>query len=393
VAQEHSIYGSSRVGVDNRKDTLYKAGSYSPSWGGVGTSRRDLGSKSFELSNHLGNVLVTVSDKPVYKVSSGTIYLQPEVSSISDYYPFGAPMAGRSFSSTEYRFGFNTQEKTDEIAGPGNHNTATFWEYDTRLGRRWNQDPVTKPWESLYACLGDNPVANTDPDGKDVVNGDRLTADTKKGAMGKANNRLSDFKENHQIDDETKRKDFLSQGGAKQEWKKYKGLIREAEEATKEFNLWDARAEFTQGIIDKWKISAPNLFFEVDNQSTDFRLQSFYFDISKDDAFGSTTPSHKVVNRIIQAPNYMEVKIAEQVNVSSIDPETEEYGLNHEAGHFLYIVKFTAEYFRYRSESQKNKTYVEGGHGETDEGGKVATKYGNLKDIPQPSPAILLEGN
>mgnify|MGYP003339339163 FL=1 len=29
VAQEHSIYGSSRVGVDGRKDTLYKAGNYS----------------------------------------------------------------------------------------------------------------------------------------------------------------------------------------------------------------------------------------------------------------------------------------------------------------------------------------------------------------------------
>ena len=86
-------------------------------------------------------------------------------------------------------------------------------------------------------------------------------------------------------------------------------------------------------------------------------------------------------------------KIAEQVNVSSIDPETDQYGLNHEAGHFLYIVKFTAEYFRYRSESEKNKTYEEGGHGETDECGKVATKYGNLKDIPQPSPAILLKGN
>jgi hypothetical protein len=73
VAQEHSIYGSSRVGVDNRKDTLYKAGNYSPAWGGVGTSRRNLGLKSFELANHLGNVLVTISDKPVYTVSSTTI--------------------------------------------------------------------------------------------------------------------------------------------------------------------------------------------------------------------------------------------------------------------------------------------------------------------------------
>ena len=165
VAQEHSIYGSSRVGVDNRKDTLYLGAVYTPTWGGVGASRRELGLKSFELANHLGNVLVTVSDKPVYKVSSGTIYFSPEISSISDYYPFGAPIQGRSFSSTEYRFGFNTQEKTDEITGPGNHNTATFWEYDTRLGRRWNTDPVVKPWESLYACLSDNPIFYTDPKG------------------------------------------------------------------------------------------------------------------------------------------------------------------------------------------------------------------------------------
>jgi hypothetical protein len=165
VAQEHSIYGSSRVGVDNRKDTLYIAGSYSPSWGGVGTSRRALGLKSFELANHLGNVLVTVSDKPVYKVSSGTIYFQPEVSSISDYYPFGAPIQGRGYASEGYRFGYNTQEKDDEISGPGNHNTATFWEYDGRLGRRWNLDPKFIIGVSPYAINGDNPIFYTDPNG------------------------------------------------------------------------------------------------------------------------------------------------------------------------------------------------------------------------------------
>ena len=136
------------------------------------------------LGNHLGNVLVTISDKPIYKVSSGTIYFNPEISSSSDYYPFGAPIAGRSAAfGSEYRFGYNTQEKTDEIAGPGNHNTAQFWEYDGRLGRRWNLDPVVKPWESLYACLSDNPILLNDPDGNEpgnprryiVVKGDNLT--------------------------------------------------------------------------------------------------------------------------------------------------------------------------------------------------------------------------
>ena len=165
VAQEHSIYGSSRVSVDNRKDTLYMGAVYTNTWGGVGTSRRDLGSKSFELANHLGNVLVTISDKPVYKASSTPIYFQTEITSISDYYPFGAPIQGRGYATEAYRFGFNTQEKTDEIAGPGNHNTATFWEYDGRLVLRWNQDPKFVIGVSPYAINGDNPIFYTDPKG------------------------------------------------------------------------------------------------------------------------------------------------------------------------------------------------------------------------------------
>ncbi|MFM2335370.1 MAG: hypothetical protein RIS91_1373 [Bacteroidota bacterium] len=146
VAEEHSIYGSSRVGVDNRKDTLYMGAVYTPTWGGVGTSRRALGLKSFELANHLGNVLVTVSDKPIYKVSSGTIYFQPEVSSISDYYPFGAPIAGRSAAfGNEYRFGFNGKE------GDNESETQDYGMriYDGRLGRFLSVDPLAKMYPEL----------------------------------------------------------------------------------------------------------------------------------------------------------------------------------------------------------------------------------------------------
>ena len=63
------------------------------------------------------------------------------------------------------RFAFNGQENTDEISGVGNHNTALYWEYDTRLGRRWNVDPVVKPFESSYATFSDNPIYNIDPNG------------------------------------------------------------------------------------------------------------------------------------------------------------------------------------------------------------------------------------
>jgi hypothetical protein len=171
VAQEHSIYGSSRVGVDNRKDTLYKAGNYSPSWGGVGTSRRALGLKSFELANHLGNVLVTISDKPVYKVSRTTIFFNP-VTSSSDYYPFGAPIQGRSAAfGGEYRFGFGGNEKDDEVKGEGNHLSFNDFGYDTRLVRRFKTDPYffNYPSISIYASFANNPIINIDTDGKDIV--------------------------------------------------------------------------------------------------------------------------------------------------------------------------------------------------------------------------------
>jgi len=85
---------------------------------------------------------------------------------MSNYcYPGGMLQPGRSFSSDNYRFGFNGQEKVDEISGTGNHNTALFWEYDTRLLRRWNLDPVDQVNVSNYATFVNNPIFYTDPNG------------------------------------------------------------------------------------------------------------------------------------------------------------------------------------------------------------------------------------
>ena len=70
-------------------------------------------------------------------------------------------------SNPSLRFAFNGQEKTDEISGVGNHTTALYWEYDTRLGRRWNLDPVKKPWQSDYSCFSSSPIWKVDPNGDD----------------------------------------------------------------------------------------------------------------------------------------------------------------------------------------------------------------------------------
>ncbi|MCD6011792.1 MAG: hypothetical protein K0Q79_1654 [Flavipsychrobacter sp.] len=74
----------------------------------------------------------------------------------------------------KYQYGYNGQLKVNEWAGAGNHNTAKYWEYDTRLGRRANLDPKPNEWESPYSCFGGNPIWRSDVNGDtwwDVVVG------------------------------------------------------------------------------------------------------------------------------------------------------------------------------------------------------------------------------
>jgi hypothetical protein len=72
----------------------------------------------------------------------------------------------KSYTIT-YLFSFNGQERDDEVSGAGNTMTAEFWEYDARLGRRWNMDPEFKrfPWLSPFNTFENNPILKNDPNG------------------------------------------------------------------------------------------------------------------------------------------------------------------------------------------------------------------------------------
>jgi hypothetical protein len=76
-------------------------------------------------------------------------------------------MPSRGAGGVSYRYGFNGQEAGHEIKGIGNSYTAEFWEYDSRIGKRWNLDVVEKAWVSGYSTLGNNPLVMIDPDGAD----------------------------------------------------------------------------------------------------------------------------------------------------------------------------------------------------------------------------------
>lgn len=70
-----------------------------------------------------------------------------------DYYPFGVQMPGRSFNSGEYRYGFQGQEKDDEIKGSGNSVNYKYRMHDPRVGRFFAVDPLASkyPHNSPYA--------------------------------------------------------------------------------------------------------------------------------------------------------------------------------------------------------------------------------------------------
>ncbi len=55
-----------------------------------------------------------------------------------------------------YRYGFNAGSEKDDEIFIGAY-TAEYWEYDSRLGRRWNVDPLYSDDESPYVTFYNNP--------------------------------------------------------------------------------------------------------------------------------------------------------------------------------------------------------------------------------------------
>ena len=85
-------------------------------------------------------------------------YYDPDILSTSDYYPFGLAMEGRTYSNTEYRFGFNGMEKDQSIAF--GHYDLGLRIYNPITARMFNVDPRTKeyPWQSPYVYHKNSPI-------------------------------------------------------------------------------------------------------------------------------------------------------------------------------------------------------------------------------------------
>jgi RHS repeat-associated protein len=149
---ELHLYGSSRLGLLRRSldvDSIPTPDPYKitmPIFGEGGSIPFARGSKLFELSNHLGNVLLTVNDKKLGFSSNNTTvdYFNPQVVSAQDYYPFGMLQVGRSYNAGGYRYKFNGKENNNEVKGEGKQQDYGKRVYDPRLGRFLSVDPFTK---------------------------------------------------------------------------------------------------------------------------------------------------------------------------------------------------------------------------------------------------------
>ncbi|MBJ7428133.1 MAG: hypothetical protein JHD28_04130 [Bacteroidia bacterium] len=127
----------------------------------------------FIYSNGQEDIEYTFDDLKITDITTGeTINYEADVVSATDYSPFGAPLAGRSYTApnSDYRFGFNGKEmdKGDEgMGGGGSTYDYGFRIYNAQLGRFLSVDPLTKsyPWNSTYAFAENDVIRSLDIDG------------------------------------------------------------------------------------------------------------------------------------------------------------------------------------------------------------------------------------
>ena len=134
---------------------------YTPSYTGTNTATYLAFNTNGSTNHHfkIDNLtMCPIGDIPVVQ------NYDAEVLETHDYYPFGMDMPGRKYVAGDaYRTGLNGQEHDDEIF-EGAYG-AEYWEYDGRLGRRWNIDPVINENEGPYTVFNNSPIAVNDPDG------------------------------------------------------------------------------------------------------------------------------------------------------------------------------------------------------------------------------------
>jgi RHS repeat-associated protein len=136
------------------------------------------GDKQYELSNYLGNVETTITDRKTPVVEPNGVVTHYEANAVNavGYYPFGMQMPGRVAQPQAYRFGYSGLERDDELKGLGNSYYTNARLFDPRVGRWLSPDPVEVAASSPFVGFGNNPIRYADPKGTLLdIPGDKFT--------------------------------------------------------------------------------------------------------------------------------------------------------------------------------------------------------------------------
>jgi len=161
---ELPLYGSSRLGVDAQEVDLATATPTAPSTAHPSQWR-------YELTDHLGNVQAVVTEELLGLDGNNDQSVDqwaPVLLSAQDYEPFGALLPGRNYGSGSYNYGFQGQEKDDEMHGAtGTSYAFTYRMHDARVGRFLSIDPLVQqyPWNSPYAFSENRVTDGTEVEG------------------------------------------------------------------------------------------------------------------------------------------------------------------------------------------------------------------------------------
>nr|WP_321234634.1 RHS repeat-associated core domain-containing protein [uncultured Psychroserpens sp.] len=176
--KEHHIYGSSRLGLQEN-DIALLSSLTPPLEVDDHIFMNLIGDRRYELSNHLGNVLSVITDRKLASTEdvNGTLTLTeflPDVVAYNDYYPFGMLTPNRHGASDDYRYGFQGQEKDDEIKGEGNSINFKFRMHDPRVGRFLSLDPLAPqyPHNSPYVFAENRVIDGIELEGLEYLDSD-----------------------------------------------------------------------------------------------------------------------------------------------------------------------------------------------------------------------------
>ncbi|OCX50795.1 hypothetical protein BEL04_18875 [Mucilaginibacter sp. PPCGB 2223] len=161
--KEQHIYGSSRLGMWEPDMNM--------ATGNTRAIYDTVGKKKYELTNHLGNVLVTITDRRLQVVSGSVVgHYEADVANAQSYYAFGMEQPGLTYNGDSYRYGFNGKENDKNIENGAQDYGKRV--YDKRSGRFLSLDPLqTKfPFFTPYQFAGNSPIANVDLDGLENAN-------------------------------------------------------------------------------------------------------------------------------------------------------------------------------------------------------------------------------